>query len=716
MMAQSYKSSGLAESELTPIRKQAIDAVRMMFDRAVEHYPDSINIEDKKEDVPNTTLSAAGPLQDCEFGMMVLLVNKWLGDAPFESFGEKFEWAVTTLVENTVTRLLKPNLRNEGGGGGHRAFFTGEPYTQHSRGKKYSANLDAAMIVLAFLTLALKRFDETLSKRDIPAQMKDVLLPEWAKNQRDAALVVIIEGLKYATECRVVSDGKFRGFTCDPDSNRERPADGHLEDDTDRLFFTWTACETIKDMIDWRGKYLDVASASIPAQPVAELVGLIDELQKTLHQAAEWCEQVFRSKFEDLEPDISSELIAAVNGLGEEGVPSAEQQKEIDSMEAVVQNVYHLSQYAAIRSLVPKAVSLAEVATISDRLDVLVKQILSSGLDDAPHPKLFITLTRQYKLGRSNPDPYVDDAWYPLVVRSLSGLLSRTLDDIGASFPKQQVLNLTATFQRSLQDHFRNLIKRRPVGGSGGDDGKLWSFANGKPYVLYATQRTIFALMKYEEFLRAVYEFEIVDEPDNGETQEDLSLVLARRLADTYLRPLINQMLEQVPRAEDGKYLLQGGNGQNLPLPEEPWAAAVIRNWLSSFSDDFKHSQVAAVLAQKAQSLILIKRYADGYKPSKDLAGRRRDITLEQLESLKSELKRICSCEYVGEKLAKETEWKEETLQSILFDYLLHQYVQRARSIDKLLDKDSTELWKLIEDANGSQENIKKNDPTAIVP
>src|SRR6185369_16375746 len=143
------------------------------------------------------------------------------------------------------------DLKNEGGRGKHVSFFTGEPYTQHSRGKKYSANLDAAMIAIAFLILAVNRFHEQLSK-DRPPQIKDVPIPEWIQNQRDAVLFIIIEGLEYASQCRVIPSGKFLGFTCDPESNQDRPADGGLELDVDRLFFTWTACETINDVMTWR--------------------------------------------------------------------------------------------------------------------------------------------------------------------------------------------------------------------------------------------------------------------------------------------------------------------------------------------------------------------------------------------------------------------------------------------------------------------------------
>lgn len=128
-----------------------------------------------------------------------------------------------------------------------------------------------------------------------------------------------------------------------------------------------------------------------------------------------------------------------------------------------------MSQYAAIRSLVPESITPNEVGNVIDKLDLLVQtSILDSRLDDADHPVLYRTLTRSYSLGNSNPEAYKDDAWYPLVVRSLSGLLSRTLQDIGTQLSRQEVLALTLTFKKSLQNHVRKMIERRPSGGESG--------------------------------------------------------------------------------------------------------------------------------------------------------------------------------------------------------------------------------------------------------
>ena len=705
------------ESELAPVRRQAIDAVKVMFDRALEHYPKSLEVKDNKEDVENTTLSSSGPLQDCEFGMILLLAREWLGNDFFDESGstsERFEWVIRSLVDSTITRLLKPNLKNEGGGGKRTAFFTGEPYTQHSRGRKYSANLDAAMIVLAFLALAVKHLDEPLSQADHSLQPRDVDLPGWVKSQRDAAIFIIIEGLRYATECRVVAGGKFIGFTCDPDSNRESPTDGCLEEEVDRLFFTWTACETINDMIDWRKEYLAPRSAELPPTAVSELNDLIGELETTLHQAADWCESVFLEKFKNLELPDPTDLVAKIDELGVDGVPSTDQQQSIDQLKEIVQNVYHLSQYAAIRSLVPQKIELYEVKTISDKLDVLVKQsIIGSRLDEARNPKLFSTLTREYNLGKSNLDPYVDDAWYPLVMRSLSGLLSRTLDDFGGRFSRREVFELTVSFRRSLQEHFRNMNKRRPVGGSAGADGKLWSFVSGQPYVLYATQRTIFALMKYEEFLIAVEDFQ-KQEPDSEKREGELAMLFARQFSE-FFKPAIRELLAQATPPTVVAALSPPPQPLDIPLPDEPWAAEVIRRWMASVTEDFKESQIANTVDAIAGRLRLVELNAKRYIPSEELEQpknkRKRDGALEQWDVLTKEYEKICESGDLGKRLSALENWETNEVKQILFDHLIRNYLRRFETIEKLLKDEPTEEWKLIQDAIQTQESISKLDP-----
>lgn len=700
------------------IRGHVIEAVRVIFNRATERGHDVPEINDKKTKL-KPPLSDSGPLQDCEFGMILLLVRGWFRDESFENeFFENiksadFEKVVGLLVKRTVERVLVRMGDDEGGAGNHTAFFTGEPYSKHSKSgtTRYSANLDAAMITLAFLAPAIEEFNEQLAKLD--HGLPEVQFPDWVKNQRDAALYVIQEGLRYAQECRVFQGTKFNGFTCDPESNAERPENGYLEREEDRLFFTWTACETINDMVAWRKSYLDRRlSVPLPDEATSRLKELITNLEGTLRDAAEWSRDRFLATFEKFEAEDNKELVREINQLKGKA-PNPAQRDRLAQMATAVQHVYHLSQYAAIRSLVPENVSLKEVSTIMDKLDRLVsRSIISSGLDETEQADLFFTLTRKYSLGKW--DTYGDDAWYPLVVRSLSGLLSRTLTDMGKRSARSDVLSLTLTFQRSLEGHVKNIIERRPSGGDQGADGKLWSFAEGQPYVLYATQRTIFALMRYADFLKAVDAF--VNAPvDADKQEEELSLLMARTLANSLFRPVIRELLSQIPKVPVPTDVpIAPDAPSELPLPDENWAARIVCKWLLQFREDFKQFQIAAHLTQKANTLKFIKKYVDRYQPSKDLPDRKKEGARGQLEALKGEYQKICdSVPMIAQALTQST--KDSEIEGVLFDYLFRQYVSSAGSLKDLLQDDKTELWRLINDAKGTWEAISKTDPKAIV-
>ena len=588
MAAEPAKTVVLPDSDISILRKRVIDAIEVMFNRAVEHGADDPEPMDAKDDVKDNKLNPSGPLQNCEFGLALLLVRDWLGDAFYSNIDKAtYETVMVALVNKTVRRVLLRNQSDRGGGGEHAAFFTGEPYTEFSKGQNFSANLDAAMITLAFLAPAVSQFNAQLVGRDHGLEVQeDRPLPDWVRSLRDAALYVIQEGLEYAQQCRVINNNTFLGFTSDPESNAAARENGSLEDE-DRLFFTWTACETINDLILWRDAYLTgKTSESIPKQAVDRLVVLIDELKKTLLNAARWCEGQFLEKIEAFEPPENKKLVTDIGNMRIGAALTPQQQADVDEMAKKVQHVYLMSQYAAIRSLVPESITPNEVGNVIDKLDLLVQtSILDSRLDDADHPVLYRTLTRSYSLGNSNPEAYKDDAWYPLVVRSLSGLLSRTLQDIGTQLSRQEVLALTLTFKKSLQNHVRKMIERRPSGGESGPDGKLWSFAGDQPYVLYATQRTIFALITYEKFLVAVDQFE-KEVPDVEKREEEFSMIFAKQFME-FFRPAIKQMISQLPSpGTDGAISTANATAVG-DLPAEPWAAIPIRTWLESLTKDF---------------------------------------------------------------------------------------------------------------------------------
>jgi hypothetical protein len=700
------KNTAQSEAVLNSIRKEILDALKVIFIRAND--PHTTESRDKEN------------LTNCEFGMILLLTNDWFRSESLEDDfyaaidKAEYELVVPNLVGRVVNRVLPQKQDHEGGEGHQICFFTGEPYTKYQKGRatKFSAHLDAAMITLTFLALAVEQFNEPLTK--VEYQKEQAAVPEWVNSLRDAALFVILEGLKYATECRVIHNGKFLGFTSDPVSNRNSPENGGLEKEYDRLFFSWTACETINDMRAWRESYL---GSDIPQPPPLkaneDLKSLIKELEESLTHAAEWCADHFLPEFEKFTIEDTRDVIRQVNQAQLKGVKFDEHvAKRVANTAAYVQHVYHFSQYAAIRSLVPEKLTLEEVRTIADRLDRLVQtSIMSSGLDDSKQEDLFGTLTRTYSLGESNSNDYADDAWYPLVVRSVAGLLSRTLSDFRGKYSRSEVQALTLMFQRSLDVHLSNLLVRRPNVVEEGDE-KLWSFANDQPYVLYATQRTIFALMQYAGFVNAIDRFQ-AEEPDVDRREEELSLLVARRLATDYFRPVIRELLAQITPQPPAA--VTAAAPVNFPLPEEVWAAEVLRHWLMKLKDDFRDSQIANTVESTAARLRLVKLNAERYQPSEVLNqpnnSRKKKGALEQLDGLKRDYEKIRGSGALGKKLSELEDWNKDQLKPLLFEHLVGKYLRGFETIERLLKEEPSEEWKLINDAISTCESISQLDP-----
>jgi len=708
----SLAETSASSVDLSPINRQIVDAAQEMFDRAIsgttsgpEITDNDITIIDEKENLPQ-----CGPLQDCEFGMILVLARHWCqrGSVESEFFNSpRFEQTVLLLVRRAIDRTLqidKQKSRVDEGGEGKKkldgkltAFFTGEPYTEHKKNTnkrfdQYSANLDAAMITIAFLAPAVSQYNDKLAVLNYSASG----LPDWVNTLRDAALYVILDGLNYAIDCQIIVGNKCQGFTSDPRTRDEHPSDGGFapENENDRLFFTWTACETIKDMTLWRDSYLEQpVSPPPPPAAVAELKSLIKQLEDALLQAATWCKSYFYKRFEEFEVPETKPLVE----LGW----VAEQEEQINQMARDVLHVYHMSQYAAIRSLAPEGVTLDEVRTIVDKLDELVKKsVMVSKLDASDDPALFRTLTRDYSLGSSNPNPYQDDAWYPLVVRSLSGLLSRTLQGFERRALRSDVETLTNTFEDSLRYHVTNLLARRPDGGTDGPNGKLWSFAINSPYVLYATQRTIFALMTYGDFLIEVARFRAGISIGKSGLRQELSLRAAQKLVDTLFGPVIDDLIRMVSVAPQSTSSGTEANG-GAPVPEEPWAFDTVNEWLEKMTKDIKDSRVANTLTSSTNILILVRNTV--------LSNRFSDRQRISFELCSGLLRDIFACEGVGELLEKST-WEPEDVKGILFNHLFTEYrMSPNTSFATLLsNKDPKNLWDLIERARKAQDTYAK--------
>ena len=718
--AETGAALGLAVRE---VEEHVRNALNVVFDRAMANDP--IAVLDDKDKSP-----AEGVLQDCEFGMILLMGRDWLArrDALDGSIAddEKVQDAVVALVHKALNRLTTRESADEGGESKDNksvTFFSGEPYTLWGIGKNeenFCANLDAAMLTLAFLSSALARYNDALRREECG----EVAIPRdahpWVRSLRDAALFVCDEALEYAQNCRVVQEGEFCGFTSSPECIELGGQPGGIDDDS-RLFFTWTACETASELLLWL-PYLErlrnePEDYAVPADVIERIVVRVNDLKEARARASQWCRDQFYERFATLERVDVAGLVREILPLGKKKLPPELEQRKQELWD-YVQNVYHISQYAAIRSLVAGQVDLDEARMVLTRLhSLMTRDILQSGLDaaDREQPALFPALTCNYELGEEKYGQYSDDAYCPLVVRSLSGLLTRTIDDLGRRETRSEVAKLAFEFRQVLADHYAALTERRPEIKNEGDD-LLWSFARDAEYVFYATERTIFALITYAEFLEKVDEF--AQAPVSPDAQaEQLCSLLADTFGKLLIGPAVRDFLGQL-----AEHASMTGSGPDrvppLPLPPEKWAADTICNWLQELARDFRDSRIEQNLFRRANVLKNIRYIALEYKPTEGLHERQKK-RIEQLRpKVQKHYEAIKAFEGFSGRLDGLQTWSPETLRPILFDYLFREFVRRPeRSLGDQFEAEESDLvWSIIDQAEGELESIKEADPTAELP
>ena len=346
----------------------------------------------------------------------------------------------------------------------------------------------------------------------------------------------------------------------------------------------------------------------------------------------------------------------------------------------------------------------------------LVSQdIIDSDLDRSPVSCLQVTLTREYVQGDCPMKKYADDAFYPLVVRSLAMLLLRTIKDLGAESGAEQVEGLVRDSRVALSDHYRRLIARRPCSqlkfGEAEDPevvDKLWSYAKDLPYVFYATQRTLFALMCYADCLK-----ELDRVISRGESTPRGSAVsrLAHILAETLFTPAVEKMVQEL--AANPPRIASPSSAVSLPQPA--WASRTICHWLTEFTADFERAQIPGVLDQRAHQLIKIHQYAEEWKDPPTAKDARRQKIVDGMitgpEGLLQNHKKLLHFPGIGPRLAAQEEpWTAENLVPPLFDYLFDEFMNRSeKSLEDLLDvADEKLLWHVMHEANETCKAIDK--------
>jgi hypothetical protein len=701
-MSDIYLGNNL-EEKINFIGKQVNDALNVLLDRTIKAKNEGeIKAKENKE-----KLSDSGILQNCEFGMILNEGVFWLKSHNCLSGRLKdvniVEDVIITLLEKTIKRAIDRKNEDDGGRGEKDlVFFSGQPYTEYKKKGQtyYASNLDAAMIMVSFIASSLTHFNDIIAGKEIKFESSEI--PKWIKTLRDASIFIIYEGLKYAQRCKVYVQNTFAGFTCDPTSNVPIQEEGGL-DEFDRLFFTWTAAETIYDMIKLKDRYLKKIQGDYQEEEGAKaLIKLIDSLDGTLYESSIWVEQSFYSGFEKIKDKLKGRNVKdIVNEIQEVGDrPLNESQKKLISiLEQYIPFVYHISQYAAVRSLSEKAdIDKEEIEMIPILLkELVIEDIINSNLDKATQRDLYNSLTRRYDLGKSGPEDYQDDAYYPLVVRSTASLLIRTINIIKEEISREKSLDLIENYSEILDIHVKNLLKRRPQKMEEGDE-CLWSYALDKEYVLYATQRTIFALLRFGDFLKAADEFKRT-EISSESIKTILRNKFAQSIAETLLSDETINSLLMVSRASENVIK----DSSQLLLPEPEWAMGVIRDWLKVFVNDFNESRVEEILNDRINKLIF---YLDFFssKESNIPDDLQDNDSLKKIQSnaVKEKENILKMCPEIGE---MKGDWDKSGLVKILFKNIFCEFINNTEtSFKKFLENDTAQILKTIIGADQARE------------
>ncbi|MFX0132746.1 MAG: hypothetical protein ACFFDN_03780 [Candidatus Hodarchaeota archaeon] len=586
------------------ISDNLLNAYAELQKRAFSNLEKDIVIEDEKFKV-DSELPAEGIMQDCEFGMIMIATRKFLIDnnflKPTKSETEKFEKLIQKIVRKTILRtLVKEDIDSKGKLDKSPIFFSGYPYDRQKKGiVYYPANLDAAMLIVGFLMLATENYNNILNE-EIDLKDRPKTLPDYATTLHNISIYIISVGIEYAHSCIVVVGKEAKGFSCDPTSV-VNPKGEIILSDVDRLFFTWTASETINDFRDWN-KYLRQLS---PPIPVSEISKNINSLIAQLQPNIVWCHDTFFERFKSLRSLQEIEDVAKLISNKEFG--NAQLQYG-DQLKEHFDHVYHLPQFATIKSISTEELDYQnEIKIIIDKIKFLItkdlenSKILDVKLED--DPDLFFTLTREYELGNIGEKGYKDDAFYPLIVRSISGLLLSHCKRNSTDGRCNEVFDEQFKFLDYL---INKMIDMRPTDGD-----KLWSIAEGVPFILYGTQRTMYALITTYDLL------EILDKNLNktddiiiSEIKQALANSIATNLFNDELISKLKKMGDISRPQFDAKQIYEEPEWAGMVNPE---IKQILNNKLVLLAKEIINPITQAFMDDNASEIIGLKTELDNY-------------------------------------------------------------------------------------------------------
>jgi hypothetical protein len=221
--------------------------------------------------------------------------------------------------------------------------------------------------------------------------------------------------------------------------------------------------------------------------------------------------------------------------------------------------------------------------------------------------------------------------------------------------------------------------------------------------------------MQYVDFLKEVDRFQ-TEEPEVDKREEELSLLVARRLAKDLFQPVIRELLAQMTPPAVSSTAAPTNPQAEISLPEETWAAGAIRTTfdrLIPVAQDFKDSRVAQGLENRAGNLTLVRDTLLNTPSTEEDLQKMSEKKRGIFETLSRKWDQILALGHTGEKLShlhESKSWESKAVTEILFQHLLAEYLGRSTgSFDELLGNDNPlGLWGLIKQSKINEASFSK--------
>ncbi|MBN2082123.1 hypothetical protein JW859_07935 [bacterium] len=534
-------------------------------------------------------------------------------------------------------------------------------------------------------------------------------------------------------------------------------------DKFDRLFYTYSVMETIEDLKRWSDSYLsEILSNTALGKEKSELVRSIQTqvewLRLRASEAFIWTNDMLGqylagdgsgglgSSFKDKYGLDLAEIVNQVHSLEteylKEGVPQEKElNRKIDEEIAPhVQQVFYLSHLLAVRSMTIANLDVDDtLQLIKSTHKIMQEDVIASGLDNTLHGDLARSLQRKYSFGSSLDILLIDDACVGLVFRGIAGVILRIIQ----SAKHRESAGFKAFINEALEiveSEYDALVNRHPAvihdfkpdrsalgsanlyaeisGSKWGmrsveTDRRLWSFMDGGPYVLYATQRTILAMLVLSDLLDEYEDY--LGRGSVDVIQNRIKDTLTKSLAEALVAPLMSTVMDDLAKQVQnwaGSLVKPAAEAKPqapvsaLPtwIEEPAWLNEIVHGWLRGEVDEFVEElsgkQVKDLIKQKASILFNYRSaYLENTDDSSSKAALKKEYKARWSEILKDEI--------VGENLKRMHEseglWTEENVREELLRNVLVSFLKPGEKLrlTQFITENKTALLEEIQSIDG---------------